>query len=159
MYNEKLVLPNYEGLWVCLQWGCHPTPLKRALGSIQTAIWSFWRLLSKPVEGYCWRLYVWQQGSVPCPTFRKSQKCSLTSPAPVPGLLIPLIVIPWITLLYMVKKGINHFACNTKTELVAKIKEVFEDLFRNTVWNTCIRFLRRSWLLSPSHNLVKYFFF
>ena len=42
-----------------------------------------------------------------------------------------------------VEKDTNRSACNTKAELVAKIKEVFEDLPRDTVRDACARFRSR----------------
>ena len=39
-----------------------------------------------------------------------------------------------------VEKDTNRFACNIKADLVAKIKEVFNDLLRDTVMKAYTRF-------------------
>lgn len=80
--------------------------------------------------------------SIPYPLERIRSGCrrmSTTSPAPISGLLIPLILTAWISyMLGVIDKDTDCFACNTKGKLMAKFKDMFED-HGDKVKNACAR--------------------
>ena len=94
------------------------------------------------------RPYVCQRDSAPCHTSGKSQKWlsenfyDFTSPNFWPPNSPDCNPMDYYVS-GAVEKDTNFSACNTKAELVAKIKEVFEDLPRDTVRNACARFQSR----------------
>lgn len=52
-YHENQAPSNYDGLWVCFQWGwCYvPHIFEQGFDSVQMAVWSYWR----PWLNFGWR--------------------------------------------------------------------------------------------------------
>ena len=95
------------------------------------------------------RPYVWQQDLAPCHTSGKSQKWlseivyDLTIPnvwPPNSPDLNPMDYFVWGA----VEKDTNHYASNTKAQLLDKIKTVFEALQRETFASACSMFRSRT---------------
>ena len=110
-------------------------------------------LLSKVVRPWVERVaagrpYVWQQDSAPCHTSGKSQKWLTenfhdhTSPdmwPPNSPDCNPMDYYVWGA----VERDTNRTSCNTKTELVKRVKTVFSRLSKDTVRAACGRFRKR----------------
>lgn len=89
---------------ICGSASCRSTPLNNALGSIQTTMWSCWRLVDLRMTGEC----CWRKGGHMCSskiwlfTILPKKKSEVVvweflHPAPISGFLIPSIIIPWVS--------------------------------------------------------------
>lgn len=118
--------------------GIHPKVLNRTLGSVKTAIRNYRRLCLNP------RLH--SEGHMCGSKFRfltifpekVRSGCQWTvtnSSTPISGFVIPSIGD--CRLWDAVEKIINRSAFNTQVELVAKVKELFEDRPKNSLWKAC----------------------